>query len=394
MDSSVNNQDEGVLSPEIKGIVAQLEAEIANAEIEFQSQLDGNHPKQNILENNDESLSSLSSEEDSIFAATAIQKQMAAEEIQMQCFVEEKLALRRQPKHLSPPPLTPRPSDKDLAISSDNRMKNSTLSTSIAKTTARSTPIHKSSPRVESKWKLSIEEEQPYILHKPATFISPKIESLSSSITNDINIANGSTHAHAIEEGKSFHIINLDPSQRLSKYDPEQGVIREEILPDGNQDHSYSTKGATSMGSNCVRRSVKRLRTCFSSICTCISNVFMAIWVALSLLVNSVNNYFKECTNNQLEMISLAPKAMKTITSWTTDMERGIGLPLTCVAVSMITTIYPTAPGYNIFIAIILLFVQIKPVSRVSLVNIYSRVLTWTNLMYSCSSIITVRLNG
>ena len=381
------DQDEGVLSPEMKDTIARLEAEISNAEIEFQSQLDGNHPKQNVLENNDESLSSLSSEEDSIFAATAIQKQMAAEEIQMQCFDEEKLALRRQPKHLSPPPLTPRPSDKYLGISSDNRMKNSTLSTSIAKTTARSTPMHESSPRVESKLKLSIEEEQPYILHRPATFISPKIESLSSSIMNDNNIINGSTHA--IEEGTSFHTINLDPSQSLSKYDPEQGVIREEILPDGNQDHSYSTKGATSMGSNCVRRSVKRLRTCFSSICTCISNVFMAIWVALSLLVNSVNNYFKECTNNQLEMISLAPKAMKTITSWTTDMERGIGLSLTCVAVSMVTTIYPTAPGYNIFIAIILLFVQIKPVSRVSLVIFKSVDLAYLSsyLFYSCSQL-------
>ena len=383
------DQDEGVLSPEMKDTIARLEAEISNAEIEFQSQLDGNHPKQNVLENNDESLSSLSSEEDSIFAATAIQKQMAAEQIQMQCFVEEKLGLRRQPMHLlTPPPLTPRPSDKDLAISSVNRMNNATLATSITTATTRA-PMHESSPRVESKLKLSIEEEQPYILHRPATFISPKIESLSSSITNDINIANGSTHAHAIEEGKSFHTINLDPSQRLSKYDPEQGVIREEILPDGNQDHSYSTKGATSMGSNCVRRSVKRLRTCFSSICTCISNVFMAIWVALSLLVNSVNNYFKECTNNQLEMISLAPKAMKTITSWTTDMERGIGLSLTCVAVSMITTIYPTAPGYNIFIAIILLFVQIKPVSRVSLVIFKSVDLAYLSsyLFYSCSQL-------
>ena len=383
------DQDEGVLSPEMKDTIARLEAEISNAEIEFQSQLDGNHPKQNVLENNDESLSSLSSEEDSIFAATAIQKQMAAEQIQMQCFVEEKLGLRRQPMHLlTPPPLTPRPSDKDLAISSVNRMNNATLATSITTATTRA-PMHESSPRVESKLKLSIEEEQPYILHRPATFISPKIESLSSSITNDINIANGSTHAHAIEEGKSFHTINLDPSQSLSKYDPEQGVIREEILPDGNQDHSYSTKGATSMGSNCVRRSVKRLRTCFSSICTCISNVFMAIWVALSLLVNSVNNYFKECTKNQLEMISLAPKAMKTITSWTTDMERGIGLSLTCVAVSMITTIYPTAPGYNIFIAIILLFVQIKPVSRVSLVIFKSVDLAYLSsyLFYSCSQL-------
>ena len=383
------DQDEGVLSPEMKDTIARLETEISNAEIEFQSQLDGNHPKQNVLENNDESLSSLSSEEDSIFAATAIQKQMAAEQIQMQCFVEEKLALSRQPKHLlTPPPLTPRPLDKDLGRSSDNRMNNSTLATSITTATNRA-PIHESSPRVESKLKLSIEEEQPYILHRPATFISPKIESLSSSITNDINIANGSTHAHAIEEGKSFHTINLDPSQRLSKYDPQQGVIREEILPDGNQEHSYFTKGATSMGSNCVRRSVKRLRTCFSSICTCISNVFMAIWVALSLLVNSVNNYFKECTNNQLEMISLAPKAMKTITSWTTDMERGIGLSLTCIAVSMITTIYPTAPGYNIFIAIILLFVQIKPVSRVSLVIFKSVDLAYLSsyLFYSCSQL-------
>ena len=249
---------------------------------------------------------------------------------------------------LTPPALTPRPSDNDLAISSDNRMNNATLTRA---------PMHKSSPRVESKLKLSNEEEQSYILHRPATFIRPKIESLSSNINNDNNITNGSTHA--IEEGTSFHTINLDPSQSLSssKDDPEQGLIGEEI---GN--HSSSTKGSSR---NCVRRSVKRLRACFSSICTCISNVFIAIWVTLSLLVNSVTNYFKESTNNQLEMISLAPKAMKTITSWTTDMERGIGLSLPCVVMSMVTTIYPTAPAYNIFLALLLLFVQIKPVSRV-----------------------------
>lgn len=259
------------------------------------------------------------------------------------------MTLRRQPMHLpSPPALTPRPSNKDLGRSSDNRMNNATLTT---KATTRS-PIHKSSPRVEPKLKKLSNGKEHH-----------KVESLASSINNDNDITNISTHA--IEEGISFHTINLDPSKSLSssKDDPEQG-FGEGILPDKNDDHSSPTKGACGVSSNCVRRFVNRLRACFKSICTCISNVFIAFWSTLSLLVRSVKNYFKECINNQLEMISLAPKAMKTITSWTTDMERGITLSLTCVVLSLVTTIYPTAPGYNIFIALLLLFVQIKPVSR------------------------------
>jgi len=297
-----NNDADGILSPEMKSIIKTLEEEMDDAEKDFnkETELDDDNQRQN--EALDESI--FSEERQGHEAERDIQKEMEAEEEQMNLFADQKTT---ENNAKSPPTLTPR-------------------------------PLHST----------------------PRRLIVPTLLA-SSSFTDS-----GSSSTEAGGADDSLHTIILSPPAQHRLSDTEKGltsdITEHEVVPvSSRDDNPKSTKSPSSFVSSFI-----------ACLCNCIGACFMSCWATLTLIVSTVArtisnttiiivNFLKECYSYHRHVILSTPAVVKTAMSWATNMKKGQVLCLVSIVLSVFTSIYPTTPYYNIFVAMLLFLFQIKP---------------------------------
>jgi len=108
-------------------------------------------------------------------------------------------------------------------------------------------------------------------------------------------------------------------------------------------------------------------------LCNCIGACLMPFWAAIILMAStvattisnataSILNSLKDCFNYHQHVISSTPVAVRIAVSLASSMKKGQALCLVSIALSIFTSIYPTTPYYNIFVALLLFLFQIKTV--------------------------------
>ena len=272
MEEEDEHDDAGVLSPEMRAMVARLETEMDNAEKDFQS---SSHKSNNNMHLD----VSASSEEDDVVAnaaaAIAIRKSMKEEENDMHAFIKS-----QTPPPPPPPVLTPRQSF---------RRRNDNISRT---------------PQVNLP---------PSIQLQPTTTVK-KLVMKSPSIS------------------ESFVTVDLTPPLQIPISDTEKGLVGDET----NQQHPAPSQTSSFLS---------KVMQCFSGI------IFGTL------------NYFKSGINYHLSVVQSAPEAYKHAITWAASTEKGILLSFVSLLLAMFSTVYPTSPSYNIYMAVLLILFQIKPVS-------------------------------
>lgn len=99
--------------------------------------------------------------------------------------------------------------------------------------------------------------------------------------------------------------------------------------------------------------------------CCCCTSVWLFVAMVINavqhIIYPSLRNYILGCVDEWLQMIKLFPSAATMVLSWTVAMNRGIGVALVSLVVSMITELSTTAPTFNCALALLFLFIQVKP---------------------------------
>lgn len=170
-------------------------------------------------------------------------------------------------------------------------------------------------------------------------------------------------------------------SSSVNKPSPPKRSLPEKKRSCGSQLYKSSRSCTTSTFGNMkvfIERALIFLRPWLSAMWNCFWAFAIFCWIKISSLASilvkntrslssSGRTYMRECLDDHRVIIALAPNAFKTVGGWAADMDRGVALCFTSMTFAMFADMYPTAPGNNIFVALLLLFFQIdsKLVSEV-----------------------------
>ena len=305
MEEEDEHDDVGVLSPEMRAMVARLETEMDNAEKDFQRE-EAAAQKDNNMHLD----VSTSSEEDDIdansAAAKAIRKSMKEEETDMHAFIIKK---SQTPPPQLPPALTPRQSF----------CRNNNISR---------TPQVNLPPEI-----------QPTTTQKKLVMKSPSIS-------------------------ESFVTVDLTPPVQIPISDTEKGMVGDETVH-ANQQHpapSQTFRMKSCFGSLLTCLS-KHIGSCIMFICATFTSFLSNVMQCFSGIIFVTLNYFKSGLNYHLSVVQSAPEAYKHAITWAASTEKGILLSFVSLLLASFSTVYPTSPSSNIYMAMLLILFQIKPVS-------------------------------
>ena len=193
--------------------------------------------------------------------------------------------------------------------------------------------------------------------------LSPPLASSSFA-----NSSSGSSSTEAEDADESLHTVILSPPVRHDVSDTEKG-----LTPDTTTDHSMSSQDDNP---NKTKSSLNLVASCVAC-CKCVGACLISCWATLALVVSTVArtisnttiiivNSTKDCFAYHRHVISSTPAAVRIAVSWASNMKKGQALCLVSIVTSVFTSIYPTSPFYNIFIAMLIFLFQIKPMKWVN----------------------------
>jgi len=185
----------------------------------------------------------------------------------------------------------------------------------------------------------------------------------SSSFTNS-----GSGSSSTEDADDSLHTVILSPP--VQHRDIEQGVTSESTelkdLPPSQDNNLKKIKSPLNLVASFI-----------ACLCSCIGACLVSCWATLALVVSTVArtisnttiiivNSLKECYSYHRHIILSTPATARTAVSWVSNMKKGQVVCLVSMALSIFTSVYPTTPYYNIFVAMLLFLFQIKPMKWVN----------------------------